>query len=100
MTCVKFNAPGSYYASRSNQSESQASNVQMPVKTGKSIPLENPIMDGNLTLLVLELTKIIAFGFWIVLTLRGIWEGLRLGLEFLTSHRQLRRIGEHRAYRD
>lgn len=57
-------------------------------------------MDGTLTQLAVELTKFIALCFWLGLTLKGVWAGLRLGLEFLTSHRQLRRIGEHRAYRD
>jgi hypothetical protein len=57
-------------------------------------------MDGNLTQLALELTKFIALCFWLGLTLKGVWAGLRLTREFFASHRQLRRIGEHRAYRD
>jgi hypothetical protein len=58
-------------------------------------------MDWNLAAYTtLELTKFIALCFWLGLTLRGIWEGLRLGWESLASHRQLRRIGEHRAYRE
>jgi hypothetical protein len=96
----KIHARSGNCATGSNQNGVSSVLYSNADETGKSIPLENQIMDGNLTLLVLELTKIIAFGFWVVLTLRGIWEGFRLAVEFFTSHRQLRRIGEHRAYRD